>query len=64
MQDKDGKSVEFVLKEFNHTKWAKGFLAPVGGSEAIVFDHFPFYYMKNMNFMTQLLNFAEEHCIK
>jgi hypothetical protein len=51
MQDKNGKSIECVLKEIKHTTWAKGFLAPVGGSEAISFDHFPFYHMKNMNFM-------------
>jgi hypothetical protein len=50
-RDKHGKPVEFTLKEREHPRWAKGFLAPVGGSEAVVFDHFPFYYMKNMNFM-------------
>lgn len=51
MKDKNGKSIEFVLKETNHRKWAEGFLAPVGGSEAVTFDHFPFYFLKNMNFM-------------
>jgi hypothetical protein len=53
MRDKDGKSIEFELKETSHTNWAQGFLAPVGGSEAITCDHFPFYHMKNMNFMPQ-----------
>jgi hypothetical protein len=50
-RDKDGKSIEFTLKETSHARWAGGFLAPVGGSTAIVFDHFPFYHMKRMNFM-------------
>jgi len=50
-RDKNGKSIEFTLKETSHAKWAEGFLAPVGGSKAIVFDHFPLYHMKHMNFM-------------
>lgn len=51
MRDKDGTSVAFALKETHHKKWARGFLAPVGGSRAVIFDHFPLYHMKNMNFM-------------
>lgn len=51
MRDKGGRVIEVRLKEARHTKWAQGFLAPVGGSRAVTFDHFPLYHMKNMNFM-------------
>lgn len=51
MRDKRGTSIEFRLKEARHQRWAKGFLAPVGGSRAVTFDHFPLYHLKNMNFM-------------
>ncbi len=51
MRDKGGRSIEVRLKEARHTKWARGFLAPVGGSRAVTFAHFPLYHLKNMNFM-------------
>ncbi|MBP7705942.1 MAG: hypothetical protein KA243_01720 [Candidatus Aminicenantes bacterium] len=51
MRDKAGTRIEFMLRETSHKKWAQGFLAPVGGSRAVTFRHFPLYHMKNMNFM-------------
>lgn len=51
MQDKEGKSIEFNLKEAPRKNWAKGFLAPIGGGSAITFDYFPFFHMKDMNFV-------------
>jgi hypothetical protein len=51
MKDHSGKPVEFRVRETSRRKWSKGFLAPVGGSDAVRFDHFPFYHMKGMNFV-------------
>jgi hypothetical protein len=51
MPDHAGKSIEFRIKETSHKKWSKGFLAPVGGSDGVKFDRFPFYHMKGMNFV-------------
>ena len=51
MKDREGKSVEFQVKEVPRTKGSKGFLAPIGGSTAIKFDYFPFFFMKGMNFV-------------
>jgi hypothetical protein len=51
MQDKEGKSIEFNLKEASRKNWSKGFLAPIGGGSAITFDYFPFFFMKDMNFV-------------
>ena len=51
MQDHAGKLIEFRVKETSRKKWSQGFLAPVGGSGAVQFDHFPLYHMKGMNFV-------------
>ncbi len=51
MKDRDGKSVEFQVKEAPRTKGSKGILAPIGGSTAIKFDYFPFFFLKSMNFV-------------
>jgi hypothetical protein len=51
MQDRDGKLIEFQAKETQRKKWSKGFLAPIGASEAIPFEYFPFFHMKDMNFV-------------
>jgi hypothetical protein len=51
MKDREGKSIEFQLKESSIKKEAKGFLAPVGGGTAITFDYFPFFHMKGMKFV-------------
>lgn len=51
MLDHQGKQIEFKIKETLRKKWSKGFLAPIGASDAILFQYFPFYYMKNMNFV-------------
>ena len=51
MQDHAGKLIEFRVKETSRKKWSKGFLAPIGGSDAVTFDHFPLYHMKGMNFV-------------
>lgn len=51
MQDHVGKTIEFRVKEAPREKWSKGFLAPIGGSDAVAFDYFPLYHMKGMNFV-------------
>jgi hypothetical protein len=51
MQDHAGKLIEFRVKEAPRKKWSKGFLAPIGGSDAVTFDYFPLYHMKGMNFV-------------
>jgi len=51
MQDHAGKSIEFRVKEAPRKKWSQGFLAPIGGSDAVTFDYFPLYHMKGMNFV-------------
>jgi hypothetical protein len=51
MKDREGKSVEFQVNEAPHKKDSKGFLAPVGGSNAVTFDYFPFFHMKGMAFV-------------
>ena len=51
MRDHTGAGIEFRVKETSHKKWSRGFLAPVGASEAVTFDHFPFYHLKGMNFV-------------
>lgn len=54
MHDHTGKSIEFRVKEAPRKKWSQGFLAPIGGSDAVTFDHFPLYHMKGMNFVLRL----------
>lgn len=51
MKDHAGKLIQFRVRETSRRKWSKGFLAPIGGSDAVQFDHFPFYHMKGMNFV-------------
>ena len=51
MQDHAGKTIEFRVKEAPRKRWSKGFLAPIGGSDAVTFDYFPLYHMKEMNFV-------------
>ena len=49
--DQAGKSIELNLQEAPGHKLAPGFLAPVGGNKDILFSYFPFFHMKNMNFV-------------
>lgn len=51
MKDNAGMSIEFNLKDETRKNWARGFLAPIGGGSAIKFDYFPFFFLKNMNFV-------------
>lgn len=51
MLDHNGKSIEFQVTETGRKNWSKGFLAPIGDSEAITFEYFPFFFMKQMNFV-------------
>jgi len=51
MRDHKGKPVEFRVRETSRKKWSKGFLAPIGVSSAITFEYFPFFHMKDMNFV-------------
>jgi hypothetical protein len=51
MRDHEGKAIEFQVRETFRKKWSKGFLAPIGASDAITFQYFPFFHMKNMNFV-------------
>lgn len=51
IRDKNEKPVEFKIEETLRRKWSKGFLAPIGASDAITFQYFPFYHMKDMNFV-------------
>jgi len=51
MKDRNGKPIEFLVKETMRKKWSGGFLAPIGGSDAVKFSYFPFFHMKNMNFV-------------
>ena len=51
MRDHEGKLIEFKVEEMLRKKWSEGFLAPIGASDAIMFPYFPFFHMKNMNFV-------------
>lgn len=53
MKDYRGKSVGFQIRETSRKKWSKGFLAPIGAGEAISFPYFPFFHMKDMNFVSR-----------
>ena len=49
--DRAGKSIELNLQETPGHKLEPGFLAPVGSNKDILFSYFPFFHMKNMNFV-------------
>lgn len=51
MKDREGKSIEFQVKEATRAKEAKGILAPIGGTTAIKFDYLPFFFLRSMNFI-------------
>jgi hypothetical protein len=51
MKDRRGKTLEFQVREGPHAENAKGFLAPIGGTTAITFDYFPFFFLKGMRFI-------------
>ena len=51
MRDHKGKSIEFQIKETHRKKWSKGFLSPIGASDAVTFPYFPLFHMKDMNFV-------------
>jgi hypothetical protein len=51
MKDSKGKSIEFQVKEAPRAKNSKGVLAPIGGTTEIKFDYFPFFFLRNMNFI-------------
>lgn len=53
MRDKTGTSVEFSIKEHERHMWSEGFLAPIGGSDAVSFEFFPVFYMQGMDFVPQ-----------
>ncbi len=51
LKDKMGRPVEFSVMETLRKDWSRGFLAPIGGNDAATFTYFPFFHMKNMNFV-------------
>jgi hypothetical protein len=51
MKDNKGRPVGFSVQETLRKEWSRGFLAPIGGNDAVTFTYFPFFHMKNMNFV-------------